>query len=44
MLTQTAFQPLYGRISDLVGRKVRQHLTRHIRVADAEHIVEPTIR
>ena len=23
MLTQTAFQPLYGRISDLVGRKVR---------------------
>lgn len=23
MLTQTAFQPLYGRISDLIGRKVR---------------------
>ena len=22
MLTQTAFQPLYGKISDLVGRKV----------------------
>jgi MFS family permease len=25
MLTQTACQPLYGRISDLVGRKVRRH-------------------
>ena len=23
MLTQTAFQPLYGRLSDLIGRKVR---------------------
>lgn len=23
LLTQTAFQPLYGRISDIVGRKVR---------------------
>lgn len=22
MLTQTAFQPLYGRVSDLMGRKV----------------------
>ncbi len=23
MLTQTAFQPLYGKLSDLIGRKVR---------------------
>ena len=23
MLTQTAFQPLYGKLSDLLGRKVR---------------------
>jgi hypothetical protein len=26
MLTQTACQPLYGRISDLVGRKVNQNI------------------
>jgi MFS family permease len=26
MLTQTAFQPLYGKISDLIGRKVSNSL------------------
>ncbi|KAJ7462732.1 amino acid permease ScVBA-like protein [Mycena galericulata] len=30
MLTQTAFQPLYGRISDLVGRKVVLYLSMFI--------------
>ena len=26
MLTQTACQPLYGRISDLIGRQVKNYL------------------
>lgn len=40
MLTQTAFQPLYGKVSDLVGRMVSAVVTRcaHWQRAEPFHL------